>query len=146
MKYEIIGEPMPVVVCDLEANEAMITERGSMVWMSPNMKMETGAGGEGFIMQKLSGRGTAFLEVDGYAVEYELQAGQSMVVDSGNLAMMDATCTIDIQMVKGVKNVLFGGEGLFNTVVTGPGKILLQTMPVSGVAAALAPFFNTGSK
>ena len=103
-------------------------------------------GGEGFIMQKLSGRGTAFLEVDGYAVEYGLQAGQSMVVDSGNLAMMDATCTIDIQMVKGVKNVLFGGEGLFNTVVTGPGKILLQTMPVSGVAAALAPFFNTGSK
>ena len=97
-------------------------------------------------MQKLSGRGTAFLEVDGYAVEYELQAGQSMVVDSGNLAMMDATCTIDIQVVKGGKNVLFGGEGLFNTVVSGPGKILLQTMPVSGVAAALAPFFNTGSK
>ena len=96
-------------------------------------------------MQKLSGRGTAFLEVDGYAVEYELQAGQSMVVDSGNLAMMDATCTIDIQIVKGVKNVLFGGEGLFNTVVTGPGKILLQTMPVSGFAAALAPFFPTGS-
>ena len=79
-------------------------------------------------------------------VEYELQAGQRMVVDSGNLAMMDATCTIDIQMVKGVKNVLFGGEGLFNTVVTGPGKILLQTMPISGVASALAPFFNTGSK
>ena len=69
-----------------------------------------------------------------------------MVVDSGNLAMMYATCTIDIKMVKCVKNVLFGGEGLFNTVVTGPGKILLQTMPVSGVAAALAPFFNTGSK
>lgn len=226
MKYEIQGEPMPVVICNLESGEPMITEKGSMVWMSPNMEMETSAGGlgrafgrmfsgesifqniytprggpgmiafastfpgsiravqidpshpiavqksaflaseagvelsvffqkkamggffggEGFIMQKLSGRGTAFLEVDGYAVEYELQAGQSMVVDSGNLAMMDATCTIDIQMVKGAKNVLFGGEGLFNTVVTGPGKILLQTMPVSGVAAALAPFFNTGSK
>ena len=102
-------------------------------------------GGEGFIMQKLSGRGMAFLEIDGYAVEYELAAGQKMVVDTGNLAMVDATCSIDIQTVKGVKNVLFGGEGLFNTVVTGPGKIILQTMPVSGVAAALAPFFPSGS-
>ena len=102
-------------------------------------------GGEGFIMQKLSGRGMAFLEIDGYAVEYELAAGQKMVVDTGNLAVVDATCSIDIQTVKGVKNVLFGGEGLFNTVVTGPGKIILQTMPVSGVAAALAPFFPSGS-
>lgn len=102
-------------------------------------------GGEGFIMQKLSGRGTAFLEVDGYAVEYELRAGQQMVVDTGNLAMMDAACSIEIQSVKGVKNALFGGEGLFNTVVTGPGRIVLQTMPVSGVAAALAPFFPSGN-
>lgn len=97
-------------------------------------------------MQKLSGRGTAFVELDGSVVEYDLQPGQSLVVDSGNLAMMDATCSMDIQMVKGVKNVLFGGEGLFNTVVTGPGRVVLQTMPVSGVAAALAPFINTGSK
>ena len=102
-------------------------------------------GGEGFIMQKLGGTGTAFLEIDGSAVEYELAAGQQMVVDTGNLAMCDATCALDIQSVKGVKNALFGGEGLFNTVVTGPGRIILQTMPVSGVAAALAPFINTGS-
>ena len=225
MRYEILGESMPVVVCDLAPNESMITERGSMVWMSPNMRMETGAGGlgkafgrmfsgesifqntytaqggpgmiafassfpgsiravpidpahpvvvqksgflaseqgvelsiffqkklgagffggEGFIMQKLSGSGMAFIEIDGSAVEYELQAGQSMVVDTGNLAMMDATCSIEIQSVKGVKNMLFGGEGLFNTVVTGPGKILLQTMPISGVAAALAPFFPSNN-
>ncbi|MCQ4865432.1 TIGR00266 family protein [Pseudoflavonifractor phocaeensis] len=225
MKYQVIGEPMPVVVCELEGGESMITERGSMCWMSPNMEMQTSAGGfgkafgrmfsgesmfqniytakgagmiafassfpgsikaveitpdrpvvvqksgflasesgvelsvffqkkagagffggEGFIMQKLSGYGTAFLEVDGYAVEYELQAGQQIVVDTGNLAMIDATCSIDIQTVKGVKNVLFGGEGMFNTVVSGPGRVVLQTMPVSGFASALAPFFNTGSK
>ena len=103
-------------------------------------------GGEGFIMQKLSGTGTAFVEIDGSAVEYVLQPGQSMVVDTGNLAMMDATCSVDVQMVKGVKNMLFGGEGIFHTVVTGPGRIVLQTMPVSGVAAALAPFFNTGNR
>ena len=89
-------------------------------------------------MQKLSGRGTAFLEIDGHAVEYDLKAGERMVVDTGNLAMMDATCTLEIQTVKGVKNMLFGGEGLFNTVVTGPGRIVLQTMPVSGLAAAVA--------
>ena len=226
MKYRILGEPMPAVVCDVDAGESMITERGSMVWMSPNMEMSTNAGGglgkafgrmfsgeslfqnrytaqggpgmiafassfpgsiraleispdrpvvvqksgflasergvelsiffqkraaagffggEGFIMQKLSGRGIAFLEVDGYAVEYDLAAGQSIVVDTGNLCMMDVTCSIDVQMVKGVKNMLFGGEGIFNTVITGPGKVVLQTMPVSGVAAALAPFFPSSN-
>ena len=225
MEYKIIGEPMPVVECQLNPGESMITERGSMCWMSPNMQMATSAGGigkafgrmfsgesmfqntytaqggpgmiafassfpgsirvfditpdrpivvqkagflaseqgvdlsiffqkkagagffggEGFIMQKLSGQGTAFIEIDGYAVEYELAAGQQMIVDTGNLAMCDATCSIDIQTVKGVKNVLFGGEGLFNTVVTGPGRVVLQTMPVSGFAASLAPFFNTGN-
>ena len=226
MKYEIIGEPMPVVVCELAPGETMITEKGSMCWMSPNLEMRTNAGGglgrafgrmfsgesmfqntytaqggpcriafassfpgsiraveidparpivvqksgflaseagvelsvffqkkagagffggEGFILQKLSGRGTAFLEVDGYAVEYTLAAGELMVVDTGNLAMCDATCSIDIQSVKGVKNVLFGGEGLFNTVITGPGKVVLQTMPVNNFAAAMAPFFNTGN-
>ena len=94
-------------------------------------------GGEGFIMQKLSGSGTAFVEIDGSVVEYELRAGEKMIVDTGYLAMMDATCTMDVQAVKGVKNVLFGGESLFNTVVTGPGKILLQTMPISGFAGAV---------
>ena len=218
MQYKIIGEPLPVVECQLAAGEAMITERGSMCWMSPNMKMETSAGGmgkafgrmfsgesmfqntytaqggagmitfassfpgsirvidiapgrevvvqksgflaseagvelsvffqkkasagffggEGFIMQKLSGQGTAFVEIDGYAVEYELAPGQQMVIDTGYLAMCDASCSIDIQQVKGVKNVLFGGEGLFNTVVTGPGRILLQTMPMSAFAGAIA--------
>ena len=218
MRYQVQGEPMPVVICDVDPGESMITEKGSMVWMSPNMEMatsgggvgkmfgrmfsgesmfqniytakkssgmiafassfpgsiraveitpdkpivvqksgflasETGVelsiffqkkagvgffGGEGFIMQKVAGRGTAFLEIDGYAVEYQLQAGESLLVDTGNLAMIDATCSIDIQTVKGVKNVLFGGEGLFLTKVTGPGRVVLQTMPVSGFAGAIA--------
>ena len=218
MQYQITGEPMPVVICDLSAGESMITEEGSMVWMSPNMEMQTTAGGigkafgrmfsgesmfqniytakdgpgmiafassfpgairaveitpersviaqksaflaaeegvelsvffqkkmgsgffggEGFIMQKLSGRGMAFLEIDGSAVEYDLGPGQQMIVDTGNLAMIDDTCSIDIKSVKGVKNALFGGEGLFNTVVTGPGHIVLQTMPISGFAGAIS--------
>ena len=104
-------------------------------------KLSTGLlSGEGFIMQKLSGSGTAFLEIDGYAVEYELQPGQKIIVDTGNLAMCDATCSLDVQTVKGVKNALVGGEGFFHTVVTGPGRVLLQTMP----ASALSPYIVTG--
>lgn len=221
MRYEIVGEPLPVVICHVNAGETLITERGSMSWMSPNMKMETSTngglgkalgrmfsgdsifqnkytavggegmiafassfpgsiraldispgngmivqksaflasevgvelsihfqkklgagffGGEGFIMQKLSGHGTAFIEIDGHAVEYTLQAGQKMVIDTGYLAAMTESCTMEITSVQGVKNMLFGGEGLFNTVVTGPGKIILQTMPVSNVAASIRPF------
>lgn len=224
MRYEIKCEPFPVVVCQLEDREQMITEKGSMVWMSPNMKMETkgggmgkmfskmisgesmfqniytaqgkgmitfgssfpgkilpieisggneiivqksaflaseagvslsihfnkkfGAGlfgGEGFIMQKLSGRGIAFVEIDGDVVEYKLEAGQRIIVDTGNVAGFESTVSIDIQSVPGVKNALFGGEGLFNTVLTGPGKIWLQTMPIVNVANSISPYIPTGN-
>ena len=218
MNYEIQGEPMPVVICQVDSGETVICESGAMSWMSPNMEMQTSGGGmgkifgrmfsgenmfqnhytarggegqiafassfpgsiraveitpgrsvvvqkraflaaesgvelsvffqkklgtalfggEGFIMQKLSGHGTAFIEIDGSAVEYFLAPGEQMVIDTGYLAMMDDTVTMDIQQVKGVKNVLFGGESLFNTVVTGPGKIVLQTMPLSAFAGAIA--------
>ena len=223
MKYEIKGGAFPIVVCHLSNGEQMITEKGSMVWMTPNMQMQTkgggvgkmfskalsgesmfqniytangdgmitfgssfpgkvvpieiapgrefivqksaflaseagielsihfnkkiGAGffgGEGFIMQKLSGSGTAFIEIDGELVEYELQAGKKLVVDTGNVAGFESTVAIDIQKVPGVKNMLFGGEGFFNTVLTGPGKIWLQTMPIVNVAGAIQPYIITG--
>ena len=223
MRYEIKGEPLPVVICTVEPNETLITEKGAMSWMSPNMNMETvgggvgkafgrmfsgeamfqnrytamgapgtiafassfpgsirafeirpdremvvqksgflaseagvqlsvffqkkfGAGffgGEGFIMQKLSGNGIAFVEFDGYIVEYDLAPGQQIVIDTGYLAAMDATCNIEIQTVKGLKNKLLGGEGFFNTVVTGPGKVYLQSMPINSVASVLQPFIST---
>lgn len=224
MQYEIIGDNLPAVVCQLENGEGMITERGSMCWMSPNMEMKTtsnggfgkamgrmfageaifqnvytavggpgmiafassfpgsircydvtpqeplivqktgflasevgvelsvhfkkrlGAGffgGEGFIMQKVSGNGKVFVEINGHAVEYNLREGQSIIVDTGNLAVMSASCTMDIVSVRGAKNVLFGGEGLFNTIVTGPGRVVLQTMPISVLAAAVAPHVTT---
>ena len=226
MKYEIKGGNLPVVICTLQPGETMVTESGAMSWMSPNMKMETGAkgglggafgrmfsgesifqnrytaqggqgliafassfpgairaveitpnmpviaqksaflaatpgvdlsihfqkkvgagffGGEGFIMQKLSGHGMAFLEIDGSAVEYTLAPGQQIIVDTGNLAMVDATCQIDIQTVRGAKNILFGGEGLFNTVVTGPGRVVLQTMALPAFASALIPYLPAKS-
>ena len=225
MRYEIKGDTLPVVVCYLEGGEQMITERGSMSWMSPNMKMETttnggigkafgrmfsgeamfqnrytamggngmiafassfpgqilarqivpgqelivqktgflaseagvslsvyfqkklGAGffdGEGFIMQRLSGNGMAFLEFDGHVVQYDLQPGQQIVVDTGYLAAMEGSCSIEVQTVPGLKNMVFGGEGVFNTVVTGPGRVWLQTMPISNVAGEILKFMPSG--
>ena len=102
-------------------------------------------GGEGFIMQKISGNGMCFLEFDGYVKEYTLRAGESMILDTGYLAAMDATCSVDVQGVGGIKNALFGGEGFFNTIVTGPGRIWVQSMPVAQMAGKLIPFMPTSS-
>ncbi|MBR6089795.1 MAG: TIGR00266 family protein [Anaerolineaceae bacterium] len=98
-------------------------------------------GGEGFIMQRFSGSGIVFVEIDGYCQEYTLAAGQQMVLSTGYLAAMDATCKMDVQSVKGAMNMLFGSESFFNTIVTGPGKIYVQTKPISKVAQALKPYF-----
>ncbi len=102
-------------------------------------------GGEGFIMQRFSGQGVAFAEFDGSVIEYELQAGQSIIMDTGHLAAMSASCTMDVQTVKGVKNVLLGGEGLFNTRVTGPGHVWIQSMPGINLAARLQPYISSGN-
>lgn len=106
-----------------------------------NKKLGAGFfGGEGFIMQKVSGNGTVFAEFDGSVIEYTLGEGEEMVIDTGHLAAMDSTCTMDIVTVKGLKNKLLGGEGFFNTVVKGPGKIYLQTIPLQNIASILMPF------
>lgn len=116
-------------------------EQGVDVSVHIQKKLSAGFfGGEGFIMQRLSGKGTAFIEIDGDAVEYYLEPGQSIIVDTGYLAMMDATCSLDVQMVKGAKNIFLGGEGVVNTVVTGPGNVVLQTMPAYAVARSIIPY------
>ena len=102
-------------------------------------------GGEGFIMQKVSGNGIVFLEVDGYCKEYELGVGESIIVDTGYLAAMSESCTMDIQTVQGAKNIFLGGEGLFHTRVSGPGKVYIQSMPVINTAQALKPFLDIDS-
>ena len=95
-------------------------------------------------MQKVSGNGLVFLEIDGTCVQYDLQPGQQLIVDTGYLAAYTGNCTMDIQTVKGFKNAVFGGEGLFNTVITGPGRVYLQTMPIHGVASAISPYIPKG--
>ena len=104
-------------------------------------------GGEGFIMQKITGNGMVFLEIDGHCKEYDLAAGESIVVDTGYLAAMSESCTMDIQTVQGAKNIFLGGEGLFHTRVTGPGRVYIQSMPVINTAERLTPYIkiNTGS-
>ena len=99
-------------------------------------------GGEGFIMQKITGSGMVFLEIDGYCKEYDLAAGQSIVLDTGYLAAMSESCTLDIQPVQGAKNIFLGGEGLFHTRVSGPGKVYIQSMPVINLAERLTPYIK----
>lgn len=99
-------------------------------------------GGEGFIMQKVSGSGMVFLEIDGFCKEYTLQAGQTLVVDTGHVAAMTEGCQMEIETVKGAKNIFFGGEGLFLTKITGPGKVWLQSMPIVNVAGAIQPYLK----
>ena len=142
------GEIRPV---EIAPGKSIIAQKGSFLASEPTVNMDIyfqkkiGSGffgGEGFIMQKFSGSGTVFVEIDGGAEEFYLEAGQKMVIDTGYLVMMDETCSIDVVMLKGVGNMLFGGEGLFNTVVTGPGKIVVQTIPASQMAAVLGKFFT----
>ena len=124
----------------------IIAQKTALLAITPNVEMDIYLqkklsagffGGEGFIMQKYSGSGYAWLEIDGAVVERTLQAGEKLVVDSGYIAAMEATCNMEIQMVKGLSNVILGGEGLFNTVITGPGKVWLQTMPIASLAMNL---------
>lgn len=129
-------------------NGIIVQKRGFLAMekgldLSVYLQQRMGAGffgGEGFIMQKITGNGLVFVEIDGSCQEYTLAAGERIIVDTGYVAAMSETCTMDIQSIKGIKNALFGGEGLFNTVVTGPGKVYLQTMPALKIAEALSPY------
>lgn len=103
-------------------------------------------GGEGFIMQELKGQGMAFVEIDGEAVEIQLERGQSIKVETGAVGMYESTVDMNIEMVKGFSNVLFGGEGLFLTKLTGPGRVWIQSMAIQSMAAELFPFLPSASK
>ena len=146
--------PGSIVPFEIGPGKEMIFQKraflaGEMgVKLSVHLNKKVGAGlfgGEGFILQRVSGNGIAFAEFDGHVVQYDLQPGQTIVVDTGNLAAYEPSVNMEIQTVPGMKNMLFGGEGIFNTVLTGPGKVWLQTMPISSVAAVLRPYMPTGN-
>ena len=141
--------PGSIVPYQVTAGNSIIVQKNGFLAMEKGLdlsiyfqkKLGKGLfGGEGFIMQKISGNGMVFLEIDGHCKEYDLASGESMLVDTGYLAAMSASCTMDIETVKGVKNIFFGGEGLFLTRITGPGKVYIQSMPISNTAQALLPY------
>lgn len=140
--------PGSIIAMEITPGRDLICQKSAYLASTPGVELSIAFqrkvgtalfGGEGFIMQRLSGSGLVFLEIDGTAIDYVLGPGEQMVIDTGHLAMMDGTCTLEVQTVKGgAKNMVFGGEGLFHTVVTGPGKITVQTMPKSALAASIA--------
>ena len=144
-----------ILAVEITPDKPVIIQKRAFLASTPDVNMEIffqkkiGTalfGGEGFIMQKLSGSGIVFLELDGSVINYNLKAGEQMVISTGHLAMMDATVSMDVQQIKGVKNVLFGGESLFNTVVTGPGTVTVQTMPMSNLVGEIASKLPAGNK
>ena len=138
-----------IVVRELAQGESLICQKSAFLCASAEVELsiyfqkKLGAGffgGEGFIMQKVTGPGIVFLELDGYVKEYNLMPGEEIVCDTGLVALMDASCTMDIRVVKGLKNKLFGGEGLIDTVVIGPGRAYIQTMSLPRLGGLLSPF------
>lgn len=146
--------PGSIVARELAAGESLIAQRDAFmcaqqgVQLAVHFKKRLGAGlfgGEGFILQRVSGPGMAFFEIDGEARELTLAAGERMRVDPGHIAMFEASVTYDIEMVKGVSNMLFGGEGLFLATLTGPGRVWLQTMPLTNLVAKIASRIPKGN-
>lgn len=138
--------PGQIVEFDLQEGETIIAQKRAFlcsentVDISMQFRKKLGAGffgGEGFIMQKITGPGKVFLEIDGTVVKKDLQAGEKLKVDNGYVAAMTKDVKLDIQRVKGVKNIIFGGEGLFLTSLEGPGTVWLQTMPISKLSSLL---------
>lgn len=102
-------------------------------------------GGEGFILQKFSGEGTLLAEIDGTVVELDLAEGQQIKVETGHVALFESTVQYDVESVAGVKNIFFGGQGLFLTTLTGPGKVFLQTLTAHDMAQKLVPYMPSSS-
>lgn len=145
------GSIMPI---DLKSGESRICQKDAFMVAQESVALEihfrkklgTGLfGGEGFVLQKLTGPGIAWVEIAGEVREYTLQAGEKMQVDPGHIAMYEPSINYDIQRVKGVKNMLFGGEGLFLATLNGPGKVWLQSLPLANLASKLLQYMPTKS-
>ena len=142
--------PGKIIPVNLAQGQSMIAQKDSFLTAEKSVnltiafqrKLGSGLfGGEGFVLEKFEGPGTFFATFDGEIVEYTLNAGERLKVDTGHVAMFEPTVRYDIEMVKGFSNILFGGEGLFFAVLTGPGRVWLQTLPMAKLAGAIKQFF-----
>jgi uncharacterized protein (TIGR00266 family) len=145
--------PGKILQLDIAPGKEMICQKDSFLVAQESVELKVEFrkklgvglfGGEGFLLQRLSGKGAAFVEIDGEVFEMELKAGEKMKVDTGAIAMFEPTVKYEVEMVKGVKNMLFGGEGLFLATLEGPGKIWLQSMPASSVAQKILQYMPKG--
>ena len=143
------GAPGSIYTLDVGATGGMICQKGAFLCAQDSVSLKTTLtkklsaglfGGEGFILQEISGSGIAFLEIDGDLVERELAPGEMLKVDTGNVVAFDSNMSYEIETVKGVKNIIFGGEGLFLTKLTGPGRVILQTQSIAEFAFRIAPY------
>ena len=148
----VAGRILPV---DVTATGGLICQKGAFLCAQESVnlnitfskKISAGLfGGEGFILQDLSGQGMAFLEVDGDLVEKTLQAGEVLKVDTGNVVAFERTVSYEVETVKGLGNIFFGGEGLFLTRLVGPGRVVLQTQNVAEFAGRIARFIPASGK
>lgn len=146
--------PGKIVPVELGQGQQMICQKTAFlcaektVGLDIQFRRKLGAGifgGEGFIMQKLTGPGVAFVCLDGEIVEYTLATNQVLKVDTGHVAMYEPSVSFDVEMVKGFSNMFFGGEGLFLATLRGPGRIWLQTMPTNNLARAIMPYLPNKS-
>ena len=159
MEYQIQGDTLPVVICQLNAGETMITERGSMSWMSPNMKMETSTNGglgkalgrmfsgDSLFQNRYTAQGGPGLiafasSFPGSIRAFEIGPGRELIVQKSGFLASEADVQLSVFFQKKLSSGVFGGEGIFNTVITGPGRIYLQTMPIPTVAGILRPFLS----
>ncbi len=146
--------PGEIRVFDLQPGYEIIAQKGAFLGAQTSVEVSAGLptgglsgmfGGEGFVLQRLSGDGLVFVELDGSIQELDLLPGQTIRVDTGNVAAFEGSVSYNIERVKGFKNILFGGEGLFLTTLTGPGRVWLQTMTAQDLASRVIPFIPTSS-
>jgi uncharacterized protein (TIGR00266 family) len=146
------GTIMPV---SLAADQSLICRKETFLVAEKSVTLEIawqkrlGAGffgGEGFILQKVTGPGTVFLDLSGEVVERDLAPGERLLVHAGHVGVMDPTIQFDIQMIRGFRNILFGGEGLFLATLTGPGHVALQSMPIMNLAEEIGRYLPSRSE
>ncbi len=147
--------PGTILPFELTAGQSLICQKDAFMCAQESVNVEMHSrkklggglfGGEGFILQKITGPGVAFMEITGKVREYDLQAGQQMKINPGHIALFEPSVKYELEQVKGVKNIFFGGEGLFLAKLTGPGHIWLQSMPLSNLAAAIQTMLPSGQQ
>ncbi len=149
---KVPGHIMPL---QLDGNTTYMVHKHGYLCGVPSVNLDIGFqqklgagifGGEGFILQRVTGTGDAWIEIDGEIVEYDLPPGEVMKVHPGHVALFEGSVSFEIERVKGIKNMLFGADALFLAKLTGPGKIWLQTLPLQNLAGALAPYMPSNGE